>query len=88
MSAAENVLSVGLLSDWPGGNVPVHGEDEKHGRLVRPLHHAGQHGLSSQACNSQIVNGGCVVSGILVKLVVCQATLLLDRSGMSCPGVG
>ena len=43
VNAAKNILSIGLVSDWPGGKTPVRGKHGKGGGLVKPSHHAEQY---------------------------------------------
>ena len=43
VNAAKNILSIGLVSDWPGGQTPVRGKHGKEGGLVKPSHHAEQY---------------------------------------------
>ena len=43
VNAAKNILSIGLVSDWPGGKTPVRGKHGKEGGLVKPSHHAEQY---------------------------------------------
>ena len=43
VSAAMNIFSIGLVSDWLGGNTPACGKNEKQGGLVEPSYHTEQY---------------------------------------------
>ena len=43
VNAAKNILSIGLVSDWLGGNTPACGKNEKQGGLVEPSYHTEQY---------------------------------------------
>ena len=43
VNAAMNILSIGLVFDWSGGNTPACGKNEKQGWLVEPSYHTEQY---------------------------------------------